>query len=295
MSQEEARRNILVLARAGLSCEEIALQVGVHVKSVQRTCKKGTAARKRYKSRKPIALTANAKRAITKTLRDVPAGPGVRKVAKMLNKRGMRASASSVQRFVAKQKWGKSHKAKSSPLLSDKNIGDRLLFAKLLKKQHNIQNSKEWLKVREVVLFTDESRVELHGKPNKQNIRIRSANPDAAKFVGTVKHDPVTVQVFGGITWRGMTQLHILEADQRITGDFYRRRMLPKYKTDVQQLYGDDAKTRSCCKRTVHQHTPAKPVRAGSSETGLDRCLSPIQPRSMTLFCGLATPQILTQ
>jgi len=145
------------------------------------------------------------------------------------------------------------------------------------------------------VLFTDESRVELHGKPNKQNIRIRSANPDAAKFVGTVKHDPVTVQVFGGITWRGMTQLHILEADQRITGDFYRRRMLPKYKTDVQELYGDDAKTRSCCKRTVHQHTPAKPVRAGSSETGLDRCLSPIQPRSMTLFCGLATPQILTQ
>ena len=49
------------------------------------------------------------------------------------------------------------------------------------------------------------------------------------------------MQVFGGITWGGVTQLHILEAGQRITGDFYRRHMLPKYKTDVPQLYGDNA------------------------------------------------------
>lgn len=241
MSQEEARRDILVLAKAGLSCEEIASHVGVHVKTVQRTCSKGTASRKRYKTRKKTALSANAKRIITKTVKNVPAGLGVRKVAKMLAKRGIRASASSVQRFVVKQKWGKSHKAKSTPLLSEKNISDRLLFAKQLQKLHHIHNDKHWHKVREVVLFTDESRVELHGRPNKQNVRIRSADPDAAKFVGTVKHDPVCVQVFGGITWRGMTKLHILEAGQRINSDFYCKQMLPKYKADIQQLYGVDA------------------------------------------------------
>ena len=52
LSQEEAMKHTLLLPSTGLSCEEIALEVGVHVNTAQRTCKKGNAARKRYKTRK---------------------------------------------------------------------------------------------------------------------------------------------------------------------------------------------------------------------------------------------------
>ena len=52
-----------------------------------------------------------------------------------------------------------------------------------------------------------------------------------------MKHDPVTVQVFWGILWWGMTQLHIKSKDQR---GLLSHAHASQCKTYVQQLYGDD-------------------------------------------------------
>ena len=241
MSQQATRENFLLLTEAGIPETAVAELLKVDVRTVRSTSEKGSPVRKPYKRRPATVLTPKAKRFIREKVKDVPAGPGVRKVAVMLERNGMKGSASTVQRYITNQAWGKSHKAKSSPLLSKKNIKDRILLARLLQRKFRIRTTKRWADLREFLIFTDESRVELHGIPNKQNVRIRSSDPTKAQFVKTVKHDPVTLQVYGFISWRGMGTLHFLPKDLRVDGPYYKNHMLPAYKADVQAIYGDDA------------------------------------------------------
>ena len=128
-----------------------------------------------------------------------------------------------------------------------------MVFAKRLRSERGVLSDRRWETLQEVICFTHESTIPLHPIPNRQNTRIRSADPNAAKFIKTVKHDPVTVQVYGGITWLGMTNLHFLDKDVRVNGAFYRDHMLPKYRADLQELYGEEFE------KVVFQEDGAKP------------------------------------
>jgi hypothetical protein len=240
MAQQRQREDILLLAKAGLDAKEIAEQVNVHVRTVTRVCLKGSATRKKQEGNRPSVLNKRIKRIIKTAVKDVVGGPGVRKVSTLLTTKGFRVSPTTISRFLRTKTWGKSRKGTKEPLLSKKNVSDRMTFAKRLRNERGVLSDDRWEALQEFVCFTDESTIPLHAIPNRQNTRIRSADPDAAKFIKTVKHDPVTVQVYGGVTWRGMTNLHFLEKDVRVNKEFYRDQMLPKYKADLLELYGDD-------------------------------------------------------
>ncbi|KAJ4431936.1 hypothetical protein ANN_20544, partial [Periplaneta americana] len=62
------------------------------------------------------------------------------------------------------------------------------------------------------ILFTDESFVELHSIPNRQNARIRTADPSSIKPTQVPKFG-VKIMVAGGISRYGKTQLIIMEPE----------------------------------------------------------------------------------
>lgn len=253
MAQQKTREEIIHLLKTDLGDEDIAKLLKVDVRTVRAARKKGSAIRKPYKPRKQCVLSAKAKKMITKCVKDVVAGPGIKKVASILRSANLRGSASSIRRFVTAQEWGKSYKGVVVPLLSKKNLKDRLIFAKRARNELGVHNAQRWGDVRDFVCFTDESVIPLHGLPNRQNVRIRTANPENAKFIKSVKHDPVTLQVYAGITARGLTELRFLEKEVRINAALYRGKILPNYLADLKGLYGDEID------RVLLQEDGAKP------------------------------------
>lgn len=78
------------------------------------------------------------------------------------------------------------------------------------------------------VLFTDESFVELYPKPNSQNMRIRTSNPEAISPVLRPKFG-LKIMVAGGLCANGLTELHIVDAGATVTSAYYKDRILPVY------------------------------------------------------------------
>ncbi len=86
MSQQAARENILLLTEAGIPETAVAELLKVDVRTVRSTSEKGSPVRKPYKRRPATVLTPKAKSFIREKVKDVPAGPGVRKMAVMLER-----------------------------------------------------------------------------------------------------------------------------------------------------------------------------------------------------------------
>ena len=101
MIQQATQEKILHLVEAEISETVIAETVQVDGRTVHAATEKGSALRKPYKKRPSTVLTPQAKRFIREKVRDIPAGPGVRKRATILKRNGMKGSASTVQQFIA--------------------------------------------------------------------------------------------------------------------------------------------------------------------------------------------------
>jgi transposase len=113
-------------------------------------------------------------------------------------------------------------------MLSDKNVRDRISFAMKAVDDgfcSNDQGAKTQLDRR---LFTDESIIELYPKPNAQNTRIRTFREELRVPIQIPKHG-ISIMVAGGLSANGLSGLHICDAKTTVTGDYYRRRILPEY------------------------------------------------------------------
>jgi len=82
--------------------------------------------------------------------------------------------------------------------------------------------------LRSNILFTDESWIDLHPKPNSQNTRIRTNDKSKIATIHVPKHS-LKVLVAGGMTMRGVTKLHIVKDGVTIRGSYYCREILPIY------------------------------------------------------------------
>ena len=81
--------------------------------------------------------------------------------------------------------------------------------------------------LRENVLWTDESTIELNPIPNKQNTRVRTSDEMIPVF--GVPMRSLKLMVAGGMTAKGVTDLHILEPKATINGQYYENKILPNY------------------------------------------------------------------
>lgn len=183
---------------------------------------------------RPSKVTPNTKRRIRGLCKDRVTG--IRSVVKKLNfstefqNRGKKIGVTTVRRYVRSTDWGKNaYKEPVKPLLSEKNINDRMKFCERLIREGFVDNTPEGRVKRAHILFTDESPIELNPKPNRQNRRIRTNDPASISPVLVPKFS-LKIMVAGGISRYGKTDLHIVPQNQTVNGEYYRQSILPIFK-----------------------------------------------------------------
>ncbi|KAJ4426585.1 hypothetical protein ANN_26383 [Periplaneta americana] len=124
----------------------------------------------------------------------------------------------TISRHCRSQDWGRrSYVPRMKPMLSEKNISDRIKFCERLLKEGYTPTARI---LRAHILFTDESLVELHSILNRQNARIRTADPSSIKPTQVPKFC-VKIMVAGGISRYGKTQLVIVNEKKTVNGEYY--------------------------------------------------------------------------
>uniref|UniRef100_A0A096LR72 Transposase Tc1-like domain-containing protein n=1 Tax=Poecilia formosa TaxID=48698 RepID=A0A096LR72_POEFO len=126
---------------------------------------------------------------------------------------GVSASARTVRRAVLEQGLD-SRRAAKKPLLSRKNIRDRLILCK-----------------RGKVIFSDESPFRLFGTSGKQLVRRRQVERyHQSRLMPTVKH-PETIHVWGCFSAKGVGSLTVLPKNTAMNKKWYqnvlREQLLP--------------------------------------------------------------------
>jgi hypothetical protein len=159
-------------------------------------------------------------------------GASVKSTTKTINSLPSVANAISrrtIQRYVQSTEWGKiAYRSRTTFMLSARNVEDRKTFCDYVKLSGYCDISAYGIRMRENILFTDESTILLNPIPNSENTRIRTSDP-ALRTAMPIPSHSVKIMVAGGITASGLTSLHIVHPNASVTGEYYRRHILPVY------------------------------------------------------------------
>jgi transposase len=228
------RTQIQFLSQHGVKSKIIAERLNVNIKTVHKWMKRTTIFDSKQPGRPPVLLSPNTKATITSLCKDQWCA-SIRKTAKILNlseayqQRGKTISATTVRNFIRSTEWGRiAYSAKKAPMLTNRNVQDRRLFAGMIFNHGYCQGDAHAAQLLDHILFTDESLLELYPKPNAQNTRIRSSNLDLRKPIQIPKNG-LKVMIAGGLSANGLTTLHICPPNTTITGNYYREHILPLY------------------------------------------------------------------
>jgi transposase len=232
-SREHIRVKIQALWKEGYGASQIARKFGVTRKTVYLWVRRKTVVDKKRPGQ-PTKLSPTTKRQIKKKMyRKV--GSSVRKMSKLLNlskryaNKGKTISKDTVQNYLKKTTWGqKAFRSSTKPILSQKNIQDRMKFGNLVEKGGFLTSGGRGEKLRSNILFTDETWIELHGQGHSQNRRYRTEDRKDVPPLLRPKHD-IKVMVAGGFCAGGVTKLHFIPKGQTVTGSYYREKILPVY------------------------------------------------------------------
>lgn len=143
---------------------------------------------------------------------------------------GVSASARTVRRRLLEQGLV-SRRAAKKPLLSRKNIRDRLIFCK----RYREWTAEGWGKV----IFSDESPFRLFGTSGKQLIRRRRGERyHQSCLMPTVKH-PETIHVWGCFSAKGIGSLTVLPKNTAMNKEWYQNVLREQLLPTVQEQFGD--------------------------------------------------------
>lgn len=233
--REHARSQVQALVKTGKSVRDIARLLKMSPTTVLKWKNQTDGSVSDAKrSGRPSKVSPQTKRKIREWVKD-KVGVGTRAVAKRLNfsecyySINKNISHMTISRHCRSQDWGRrSYVPRIKPMLSEKNISDRIKFCERLLKEGYTEDAPAARILRAHILFTDESLVELHSIPNRQNARIRTADPSSIKPTQVPKFG-VKIMVAGGISRYGKTQLVIVNEKKTVNGEYYCTHILPAY------------------------------------------------------------------
>uniref|UniRef100_A0A674DL94 Transposase Tc1-like domain-containing protein n=1 Tax=Salmo trutta TaxID=8032 RepID=A0A674DL94_SALTR len=143
---------------------------------------------------------------------------------------GVSASARTVSQRLLEDGLG-SRRAAKKPLLSRKNIKDRLLFCK----RYRDWTTEDWVKV----IVSDESAFRFFGASGKKLIRRRQGERYHQSCVmPTVKH-PETIHVWGCFSAKGVGSLTILPKNTAMNKEWYQHILREQLLPTIQEQFGD--------------------------------------------------------
>ena len=215
--EHDIRLKIKTLADQQMTPYQIAQKLGVDYKTAVKWSHRD-GVKHRFNTDMDKKMTPNTKRAITGMIKD-RVGMSINKCVKRLN---MSAG------YVRGTDWGRvARHLKQKPLLSKKNIKDRLKFALFVQMEGFCEDSRFGRRLRKNTLFTDESPIELIPTLNRQNTRVRTNNKSLLTY--EKPKNSIKIMVAGGITSQGVTELHVLKKGKTIDGNYYATKILPIY------------------------------------------------------------------
>lgn len=233
-SSLELRARVVALRQAGISFAEIKRQTGKGRKFVCYWLKRAEGRQllqDKKRSGRPPKLDSNDKKAITRLTKS-QWNRGSRTVTKILNgsnrlkKQGKSVGRSTVLRYIRSQSWGKkAYVQPRKPMHTSKNISDRLRCCLKWKELGFCNSSRHGKRLRDNVLWTDESTIPLHPKPNRQNKRIRTDAPGEIESARMPKNGP-KILVAGGMTATALTPLHIVPQGKSVDSKYYMQELV---------------------------------------------------------------------
>ena len=129
-------------------------------------------------------------------------GAGIKKIAKMV-----KISSKTIRSWLKKQDWGKYLSPEKLPRLSPKNVQDRKIFYKKVKK---FGLEKACLDV----AFSDEMPVRLGGSYNKQNCGVTDFEKNRPRYF-SFKKRPIALHVWAFISGKGSSKLYFLDGKKK--------------------------------------------------------------------------------
>ena len=229
----ETRIKIQTLLGEGQGVREISRKLGVSSNTVLLWKNRSSPTDKKRPARKRTVSPTTCNMIKTRMYRKL--GSSTRKCAAVLNQSkrfrrlNKKISYVTIHRHLKSTNWGRrAFKSLKKPLLSQKNIQDRLKFGEYVEKSGYLTDGKRGEELRRNILFTDESWIYLNPHPNVQITRYRTEKrTDVPPSLSPKK--PLKVMVAAGFCARGVTELHVVPCGQNITAKYYRDQILPIY------------------------------------------------------------------
>lgn len=200
------------MVEEGHGVRKVSRKLGVSINTVTRWKNRPTADDKTRPGR-PTIISPTTRNMIKKRIyRNL--GGSTRKCAAALNlsKRfqmmGKKIAHTTMHNHLKTTDWGsKAFKSPKKPLLSPKNIKDRLKLADYLDKNAYSTPGERGAEKRWNILFTDETWIFIHPHGNPQHTRYRTEKRTEVSLKKSLQ-----VMVAGGYCTRGVTDLHFVPA-----------------------------------------------------------------------------------
>lgn len=222
---------IIALHKENLTYREIAEKIGCNNSTVTRLLRKvastGSSARSKGSGRKRLSTVANDRVLKRLSLRNRRASaPELKR--QWFEMCGVDSTVRTVQLRLNEMKIFARRPAKK-PFLTKQMRAKRLIFAK----EHETWTVEDWQRV----IFSDESKFNLHGSDGKRTIRRRKGEKYIDECLDwTVKHSP-SVMIWGCITSAGLGKIEFIEGTMNAKKyiETLERSLFPT----IEELYAD--------------------------------------------------------
>lgn len=215
------------MINGGMTQAQVARDLGVGVATIRRwqtRDRQGETMENRTGRGRKSAMSRVAKIVVAKSA--FKRQHSTRKLAQKLTAKNHPVSKSAVHRYLKTCLQLKPLKLKLQPRLTEDQKRRRLEFAKA-RKNWSVQ---DWRRI----LFSDESPFEIFQAPNRQNDRVWAHNSSQVPVVETVKQ-PLKILVWGMMSYRGLSDLHIIPRGQTVTADYYVEEVMKKTAASAMQ------------------------------------------------------------
>lgn len=209
----ELRSNILILKEESYSFREIGNRLGISVGAVQRTIarhKETGSLVSKARSGRPRKTSGTTDRMMKRIITKNPRGSSTFVQAQLPHE--VKIHSSTIRRRLSKDFGLPAYRSAAKPMLSPKNIRDRILFCKA----HENWTSDQW----STVMFSDESMVRQFTqyapyvrRPSNQRFNSRYTHI-------SVKKSP-SIMIWGAISCEGPAKLHFIEDGKSVNASRY--------------------------------------------------------------------------
>lgn len=280
-NQRKVCRSVIIASHLrGMTNSQIEQEYGFHHSTIERWVQR-VSPEDLPRSGRPNKLTPSIEQQIESAMRE-RTGVGYRTCKKQLEANGININKNTIRKFVRSTDWGKTTRyIKNKTMLTSLNIESRINFGQHVQAFGYLDDTPDGKKLRENILFVDETTVRLHPPVNSRNAVYRTVNKDDVPC-NYLPHRSQFLHVVCGINGLNKTELMFFSADTSINGELYASEVLPNWFSFLENesnFHSGVVRTFMHDGAPAHQHYMVKAMlNHFQHETGTEVFANPLWP-----------------